>query len=95
MMTIVLWDGGTNMAKNRIYDCYAYLCIDHIHNMYPIRNPKIHLDSIFKLKHGDLIYIKGKGQLKVRNIVITEYPYRDRGKDGLYQEVGINCITIE
>lgn len=81
------------MTKSRIYDCYAYLVIDYPHNSYPIRHPENHLDSIFRLKVGDKIYIKGKGHLTIRNVLTIDYPYRDKGRDGLYQEIEIQCIS--
>lgn len=83
------------MAKSIRYDCYAYLIVDRPHNTYPIRNPKKHLESIFGLKEGDVIYIKGLGHLRYKSKRVDNFDYRDKGKDGLYQEIGLKCITIQ
>jgi hypothetical protein len=76
------------------YDCYGYFAIDRPHNTYPIKNVERHLESILSLKKGDVLNLKGIGDLQVINLNIDEYNYRDKGKDCLYQEIGIVCITI-
>jgi hypothetical protein len=83
-----------DMAKSLLYDCYAYIMVNHVHNSYPIRNPKKHLQSIFGLKEGDRIYIKGLGYLMYEGRYVSNYDYVDKGKDGLYQEIAIKCVTI-
>lgn len=83
-----------NMAKSIIYDCYAYIMVDHVHNSYPIRNPKNHLESIFRLKEGDIIFIKGLGQLEFVSKFVDNYDYRNKGKEGLYQEIALKCVTL-
>jgi hypothetical protein len=87
--------GGDGMAKSIKYDCYAYLVIDRPTNTYPIRNPKNHLESIFSLKEGDIIYIKGLGHLRFDGKSVDNYDYVDRGKDGLYQEIALKCYTVQ
>lgn len=82
------------MDKSIKYDCYAYLVIDRPTNTYPIRNPKNHLESIFSLKDGDIISIKGLGQLRYSGRQVENYDYVDKGKDGLYQEIALKCFTI-
>lgn len=83
-----------SLAKSRKYDCYGYFIVDRPHNTYPIRNCERHLDRILSLQKGDVLYLKGLGDLQVLTLNVTEYSYRDRGKDGLYQEIGITCRTI-
>lgn len=82
------------MTKSIKYDCYAYLVVDRPTNTYPIRNPKDHLQSIFSLKVGDRMYIKGLGELTFDGKHVENYDYTDRGKEGLYQEIAIKCVTI-
>lgn len=76
------------------YDCYGYFAIDHAHNTYPIRNVERHLESIFSLKKGDVLNLKGIGDLQVINLHVDEYNYRNKGKDGIYQEIAISCRKI-
>lgn len=83
--------GGDMSLK---YDCYAYLVVDHVMNTYPIRNPKNHLESIFSLKEGDIIYIKGLGHLRFNGRRVDSCDYVDRGKDGLYQEIALVFNTV-
>jgi hypothetical protein len=82
------------VAKSRLFDCYAYLIVDHVTNFYPFRDAKNHLDSISKLKQGDKIYIKGLGNLKVISTFTDNHKYKHNGKDGLYQEISIKCVTV-
>ena len=82
------------MSKSTKYDCYAYIVVDRPTNTYPIRNPKNHLESIFSLKDGDIINIKGLGTLRFRTRHVDNYDYVDRGKGGLYQEISLKCFTI-
>lgn len=82
------------MAKSFLYECYAYIMVNHIHNSYPIRNPKNHLESIFALKEGDKLYIKGIGYLRYEGRYVSNYDYKEDGREGLYQEIGLKCITI-
>jgi hypothetical protein len=82
------------MAKSRLFECYAYLIVDHVTNFYPIRDAKHHLDSIIKLKEGDKLYIKGLGNLKVISRFVDNHKFKNYGKDVLYQEISIKCITV-
>lgn len=82
------------MAKSIIYNCYAYFVIDRPTNIYPIRDCKKHIKSIFSLQSGDIIYIKGIGKLRYQSRDVDNVDYVKYGKDALFQEIAINCFTI-
>jgi hypothetical protein len=76
---------------SKVNDCYAYLCVNHAHNIFPIQAPLDHFETLSKLQKGDWIKIKGLGDLKVVNVNVDGFTYNDKGKQGIYQEVAIAC----
>lgn len=84
------------MAKSRKieYSCYAYFVIDRPTNTYPIKDAKKHLESIYRLKKGDIISIKGLGNLVFDRRNVDNYDYVNKGIDGLYQEISLKCNII-
>lgn len=99
MITEILGLVGDDMVKSKskslIYDCYACFIVDHFHKIYPVRSPKNHLESIFSLKVGDIVHIKGLGSLRFVRRHVENYDYREKGKDGLYQEISLSFITVQ
>jgi hypothetical protein len=75
------------------YDCYAYFCIEHAHKTFPIRNAEHHLEKIIALKEGDVLYLKGLGELEVISLNIDNYDYPQMNY--LYQEIAISCEIVE
>lgn len=72
------------------YSCYAYFCIDYAHNTYPVRDAEHNVASLLSLKEGDLLYLKGVGDLQVINLNVDNFAWTD----GLYQEIAVSCIKI-
>lgn len=79
---------------NDSYSCYVYLCINHIHNTYPIQDAKRHLDKILELKKGDVLHIKGLGELTVNIVDMRETVLADKKENFIYKEVGVQCTTL-
>jgi hypothetical protein len=73
------------------FDCYAYLCVNHAHNIYPIQTPEKHLAKLLALRDGDRINIGGLGRLRVVKVNIDGFEYTKEGKNGAYQEIAIAC----
>jgi hypothetical protein len=78
------------MSRSIEYSCYACFEVGNRLNSYPIRDAEHHLATLLSLKKGDVLYIKGLGQLQVsKSISVVDYDYVNRGVDGLYQQISI------
>lgn len=73
------------------FDCYAYLCVNHARNIYPIHKPEECMAQLLKLRDGDRINIKGLGELKIVAVNVDGFDYSNNGKNGVYQEISIAC----
>jgi hypothetical protein len=77
------------------YDCYAYFCINHAKNTYPIKEAERHLGIIYSLQKGDVLHIKGEGHLQVVSLNVDDYDWKVDGEDYMYQEIAIACEKVE